>query len=204
VGIAGTGGVTSGYGNPDWRLIGMLAYTMPEKKEVVVPDPDRDGDGIPDRIDDCPDEPGLIENQGCPEAQVVVIEAAGLEILDKIYFNLDSAKLQKRSYVVLDNVAEVLNEHAEIPIIRVEGHTDRTGPFDYNMRLSQRRAESVLRYLVEKGGVVEERLIAKGFGETRPLVPGAKTKADLAQNRRVELHIPEVDPEETDDDSVEP
>ena len=218
VGAAGTGGVTSGYGNPDWRLIGMLAYTMPAKKEIVVtdtdtdgdgivdrldacpdepgppenngcPDPDRDGDGVPDRIDDCPDDPGPAENQGCPEAQVVVIESGGLEILDKIYFNVDSAKLQKRSYAVLDNVAQVLNEHPDIPIIRVEGHTDRTGPSEYNMRLSQRRAESVVRYLVESGGVVAERLIAEGFGETRPLVPNAKTKAALAQNRRVELHI---------------
>jgi outer membrane protein OmpA-like peptidoglycan-associated protein len=201
VGIAGTGGVTSGYGNPDWRLIGMLAYTMPAKKEVIVspdpapaPEPDRDGDGVPDRIDDCPDDPGPVVNQGCPEAEVVVIEAGGLEILDKIYFNVDSAKLQRRSYAVLDNVAEVLNEHVEVPIIRVEGHTDATGPFAYNMRLSQRRAESVVQYLVDAGGVGEDRLIAQGFGEARPLVPDAKTKADLAQNRRVELHIPEVGP----------
>jgi outer membrane protein OmpA-like peptidoglycan-associated protein len=219
LGIAGAGGVTSGYGNPDWRLIGMFGYTMPEKKEVIVadtdgdgiideldarPDPDRDGDGVPDRIDNCPDEPGPVENQGCPEEQVVVIEEGGLEILDKIYFNLDSAKLQRRSYAVLDNVGEVLNEHPEIPIIRVEGHTDATGPFAYNMRLSQRRAESVVRYLVENGGVGEDRLIAEGFGEMRPLVPDAKTKAALAQNRRVEFHIAEVGPEGTDDESGEP
>ncbi len=254
VGVAGTGGVTSGYGNPDWRLIGMLGYTMPEKEVAAVvdtdgdgivdeldacpnepedfdgfrdedgcpdfdndsdgildvddacpnepgppanhgcPDSDRDGDGVPDRIDNCPDEPGPVENQGCPEEQLVVIEESRLEVLDKIYFNTDSAQLQRRSHAVLDNVAAVLNAHPEIPMIRVEGYTDSTGPSAYNMRLSRRRAESVIRYLVEQGGVSQERLVPEGFGETRPLVPDAKTKMKLAQNRRVQFHLAERTP----------
>jgi len=263
LGIAGTGGVTSGYGNPDWRLIGMLAYTMPGKEKALpvdtdgdgivdeddacpieaedldgfrdddgcpdldndadgildvddacpdepgppendgCPDPDRDGDGVPDRIDNCPDEPGPVENQGCPEVQHVVIEESELQILDKIYFNVDSAVLQRRSYAVLDNVSEVLNAHPEISLIRVEGHTDSTGSADYNMRLSQRRVDSVVRYMVEKGGVSRDRLVAQGFGETRPLVPDAKTKAALAQNRRVEFRIADADPEDSDDEPAE-
>lgn len=267
VGLAGTGGVTSGYGNPDWRLIGMLGYTMPEKEKVVVvdvvvdtdgdgiideldacpkdpedfdgfrdedgcpdfdndadgildvddacpdepgppenngcPDPDRDGDGVPDRIDNCPDEPGPVENQGCPEEQQVVIEDGQLEILDKIYFNLNSAQLQRRSHGLLDNLADVLNAHPEISMIRVEGHTDRTGPSGYNMTLSQRRAESVVRYLIDEGGVSEDRLFAEGFGETRPLLPNATTKMQLAANRRVEFHIAEAGPEDTEDAPLE-
>jgi outer membrane protein OmpA-like peptidoglycan-associated protein len=263
LGLAGTGGVTSGYGNPDWRLIGMLGYTMPEKEKVVAvdtdgdgivdendecpkdpedfdgfrdedgcpdfdndadgildvddacpdepgppendgcPDPDRDGDGVPDRIDNCPDEPGPVENHGCPEEQQVVIEDSKLEILDKIYFNLNSARLQRRSHGLLDNVAEVVNAHPEISIIRVEGHTDETGPSAYNMRLSQRRAESVVRYLIEEGGVSEDRLVAQGFGETQPLVPNATTKMQLAANRRVEFHLATAGSEGTDDPPVE-
>lgn len=265
VGFAGSAGVTSGYGNPDWRLIGMLAYTMPEKEEAVVvvldtdgdgivdeldacpndpedidgfqdedgcpdfdndadgildvddacpdepgppenngcPDPDRDGDTVPDRIDNCPDVPGPVENQGCPEEQAVVIEEGQLEILDKIYFNTDSAQIQRRSYAILDNVAAVLIAHPEILIVRVEGHTDSTGRDQYNMRLSQARAESVVRYLVTKGGVSKDRLIAEGFGETRPIVPDAKTKAQLARNRRVEFHFPELGPEGPNDESGE-
>jgi len=225
VGIAGTGGVTSGYGNPDWRLIGMIGYTMRKKEKTFAvdtdgdgildvddacpnepgppendgcPDLDRDGDGVPDRVDDCPDEPGSVENQGCPEEQRVVIEDSQLEILEKIYFNVDSAQLQRRSHAVLDNVAAVLNAHLEISTIRVEGHTDSTGPSSYNMRLSQRRAESVVRYLVEEGGVSEDRLVGEGFGETRPLVPNAKTKMALAQNRRVEFHFTEAEDEVPD------
>jgi outer membrane protein OmpA-like peptidoglycan-associated protein len=57
------------------------------------------------------------------------------------------------------------------------------------MRLSKQRAQSVVRYLITKGGVAKERLMAEGFGPTRPLVPDAKTKDELAQNRRVEFHI---------------
>lgn len=162
------------------------------------PDPDRDGDGVIDRLDNCPDEPGPEENQGCPEEQQVVIEESRLEIMDKIYFNVDSADLQRRSHAVLDNVAEVLNVHPEISLVRVEGHTDSTGSAGYNLRLSQRRVDSVVRYLVDTGGVSKDRLAAEGFGETRPLVPNAKTKAELAQNRRVEFHIAEGKPDEPD------
>jgi len=212
VGFAGTGGVTSGYGNPDWRMIGMIGYTMPEREEVIivdsdedtVVDPDRDGDGVPDRLDDCPDEPGPVDNQGCPEEQRVVIEESRIEILDKIYFNVDSAQLQTRSHAVLDNVAEVLVAHPDIRIVHVEGHTDWTGPSAYNMRLSRRRAESVVRYLIDEGGVRKDRFIAEGFGETQPLVPNARTKMTLAQNRRVEFHIAEADPEAPAEESGEP
>jgi len=194
LGIAGTGGVTSGYGNPDWRLIGMLGYTMPKKEKVIVVD--TDGDSIVD-VDDA----GPVETQEPPEEQRVVIEDSRLEILDKIYFNTDSAQLQRRSHAVLDTVAEVLRAHPEIRIVGVEGHTDWTGPSAYNMRLSQRRAESVVRYLVDEGGVSKDRFIAEGFGETQPLVPDAKTKMTLAQNRRVEFHIAEADPEGPDEES---
>jgi outer membrane protein OmpA-like peptidoglycan-associated protein len=153
------------------------------------PEPDRDGDGIPDRVDNCPDEPGTVENHGCQAAQLVVIGEKQLEILEKVYFKLGSAKLQKRSWALLDNVASVMNAHPEIKKIRVEGHTDSTGSLKLNMRLSRARANTVVRYLVRRGKVDEERLVAEGFGPTRPLVPDAKTKEELAQNRRVEFHV---------------
>lgn len=232
LGFAGSAGVTSGYGNPDWRLIGMLGYTMPEKEEPVepeevdtdrdgildtddacpdepgppenqgCPESDRDGDGVVDRLDACPDEPGPPENEGCP-VEDVVIEDGKLEILDKIFFDFDSAKLQERSYGILDSVAAVLNAHPEISLIRVEGHTDSSGPDAYNMRLSQRRAESVVRYLINEGGVSKDRLVAEGFGETQPLIPDAKTPEEMAENRRVEFHLVEAGPENPNDESGE-
>ena len=160
------------------------------------PDPDRDGDGVPDRVDNCPDEPGTVENHGCQEAQLVVIGAGQLEILEKVYFKSGSRKLQKRSFALLDNVAKVVNAHPEIEIIRVEGHSDSTGSLKFNMKLSKMRADTVVRYLVGRGKVQRERLMSEGFGPTRPLVPDAKTKEELAQNRRVEFHIVDTGPED--------
>ncbi|MGB8330330.1 MAG: OmpA family protein [Polyangiales bacterium] len=156
------------------------------------PDPDRDGDGVPDRIDNCPDEPGTVENQGCQAPQLVRIGEGRLEILEMVYFKTGSAQIQKRSDALLDNVAKVMLAHPEIKLVRVEGHTDSTGSLKFNMRLSKQRADSVVRYLVKRGGVAKERLISEGFGPTRPLVPDAKTKDELAQNRRVEFHVVEV------------
>jgi len=159
------------------------------------PDPDRDGDGVPDRIDNCPDEPGTVEYHGCQAAQLVVIGAGRLEILEKVYFKTGSKKLQKRSFALLDNVASVVNAHPEIEQIRVEGHSDSTGNLKFNMRLSEARANTVVRYLVGRGKVDKARLTSEGFGPTRPIVPDAKTKEELAQNRRVEFHIVESEEE---------
>jgi outer membrane protein OmpA-like peptidoglycan-associated protein len=153
------------------------------------PDPDRDGDGVPDRIDNCPDEPGTAENQGCQAKQLVVIGDGQLEILEKVYFKKGSAKLQKRSWALLDNVAAVLIAHPEIKKIRVEGHTDKSGSLKYNMILSKKRANTVVRYLVGRGQVTRSRLIPKGFGPKKPLYADPKSKEEAALNRRVEFHI---------------
>ena len=102
----------------------------------------------------------------------------------------ETGDAEQRAFPLLDNIASVIQAHPEIEQIRIEGHTDRTGSLDFNMRLSKARATSVVDYLVSKG-VSKDRLLAEGFGPTRPLVPDAKTKAALAQNRRVEFHIVE-------------
>ncbi|MEZ4288268.1 MAG: OmpA family protein [Polyangiales bacterium] len=60
------------------------------------------------------------------------------------------------------------------------------------MKLSQRRADSVMKYLVKKG-VSADRLVAEGFGPNRPIVPDATSAEDLAQNRRVEFHITDME-----------
>lgn len=153
------------------------------------PDSDRDGDTVVDRRDNCPDEPGPPENHGCREEQQVVIADGRLEILDKVYFRTNRATIQRRSYALLENVATVLNNHPEITYVRVEGHTDSRGRHDYNVRLSQQRAEAVVEFLVERGEVSAERLEARGFGPDRPIVPDASSRAEHAQNRRVEFNL---------------
>ncbi len=77
---------------------------------------------------------------------------------------------------------ELLNQHIELG-----GHTDSRGSDTYNLALSQRRVNSAKRFLVRESGVSKERLTAKGYGESRPLIPNAKTEEEYAENRRVEL-----------------
>ncbi|MCP4499179.1 MAG: OmpA family protein [Deltaproteobacteria bacterium] len=114
-----------------------------------------------------------------------------------------SDRILPRSYELLDKVAEVIGEHQEIPLIRVEGHTDSTGRDRYNKKLSDRRAKSVRRYLVA-AGVGAARLIAIGYGEERP-IDSNKTKAGQANNRRVEFTIlNSEDSEDSDSDEDAP
>lgn len=153
------------------------------------PDTDRDEDTVVDRLDNCPDEPGSPQNHGCRERQQVVIQQGRLEILDKVYFRTNRARIQPRSHALLMNVAQVLNNHPEITRVRVEGHTDARGRREHNLELSQRRAEAVVEFLVTRGHVARERLEARGFGPDRPIVPNARTRQEHAQNRRVEFNI---------------
>jgi outer membrane protein OmpA-like peptidoglycan-associated protein len=81
----------------------------------------------------------------------------------------------------------MLKANPELSHVRVEGHTDASGPSDVNRRLSQARAESVKSYLVRKG-VAETRLEAKGYGSDRPKVKGDDAEAS-AKNRRVEFIV---------------
>ncbi|MBA3452314.1 MAG: OmpA family protein, partial [Deltaproteobacteria bacterium] len=151
------------------------------------PDTDSDSDGVVDRIDNCPQEAGSKDNQGCKKKQLVVITKDKLQILDQVYFKTSSAKLDKKSNKLLDNMAFVLKAHPEIAKVRVEGHTDDVGDDAKNLTLSQARAESVVAYLVG-AGVEATRLEAVGFGETKQLVAGTTKKARTA-NRRVEFNV---------------
>ena len=151
------------------------------------PDPDRDGDTVVDRLDNCPDEAGSVEFQGCLKRQLVALTGGTIEVLDIVHFKTNKDVILSISFGLLDNVAEVIRDHSEIDKIRVEGHTDERGRDAYNKDLSQRRAESVVRYLVSKG-VAVERLEAVGFGEEVPVATNA-TKEGRAANRRVEFKI---------------
>ena len=88
---------------------------------------------------------------------------------------------------LLDQVAATLKNHSEIRLLRVEGHTDSDGADAYNEALSQRRADSVRTYLVS-AGVPAERLVAKGFGEAKPIAPNSSRRGKEA-NRRVEFNV---------------
>jgi len=160
-------------------------------QERGCPAKDSDGDSLFDHQDNCPTESGPKENQGCPAAkkQLVVLEGKRLRILDKVFFENGKATLQARSNALLDNVAQVLIAHPEIPKVQIEGHTDDAGPAELNKKLSQDRANAVRDYLVKKG-VPDARLTAVGFGPEKPAVPN-DSPANRELNRRVEFNLPE-------------
>ncbi|HEX7114391.1 MAG TPA: OmpA family protein [Steroidobacter sp.] len=109
-----------------------------------------------------------------------------LNMPSNITFALNSADLNSQFFNVLDGVAMVLNEYNKT-VVEVAGHTDSTGSDQYNMQLSERRAEAVARYLVSQG-IKQQRLITVGAGETRPIASN-DTEEGRAANRRVELTI---------------
>lgn len=109
-----------------------------------------------------------------------------LNLPSSITFATNSADLNAQFYNALDGVSMVLKEYNKT-VIEVAGHTDSTGSDQYNQQLSQRRASSVANYLASHG-VVNQRLITVGAGESHP-VASNDTDAGRAQNRRVEMTI---------------
>jgi outer membrane protein OmpA-like peptidoglycan-associated protein len=103
-----------------------------------------------------------------------------------ITFGFDSAEVQPQFRPVLDNLAVTLNEYNQT-LIEVAGHTDSIGSAAYNQTLSERRASNVANYLGSRG-VMRDRMIVVGAGQTRPIASNA-TEAGRAQNRRVEITL---------------
>ena len=122
-----------------------------------------------------------------PEPEKAVRTDEKIEITEKIQFETASAEIRPESFGVLDEVAQVMNENPDITKVRIEGHTDSRGGRAYNQKLSQRRAASVRRYLIDKG-VSGDRLVAKGYGLSKPIADNS-TEEGMYENRRVEFTI---------------
>ena len=121
-----------------------------------------------------------VNERGCPEVGEKLITLEGVN------FNTDSAKLRSESESILDAAVKVLNENSVVHV-RVEGHTDSRGSDEYNRKLSERRAQSVVAYLVSQG-IDANRLSAIGYGESAPVAPN-DTPENMYKNRRVELVV---------------
>jgi outer membrane protein OmpA-like peptidoglycan-associated protein len=159
------------------------------KDDDGCPDCDNDGDGVPECpkvVDKCPNKPAKTPD-GCPQKyKLVVVTKTKIELKQTIYFAFRKWVIKRRSYPLLNEVAQALKDNPHIRV-RIEGHTDSIGPYRFNKRLSQRRAEAVKRYLMRKG-VPSGRMIPKGYGEAVPIADN-RTKAGRDQNRRVEFVI---------------
>ena len=142
---------------------------------------DSDKDGVADHLDKCPNTlVGVaVDKNGCPNKN------QDLDKLKKgIQFKTGSAKLTASSNKTLNNIAKLLKKLPAVNL-EVQGHTDDTGKEEKNKKISEQRAQAVVKYLVKKG-IDSERLRAVGYGSDKPIADN-KTKKGRKLNRRVEL-----------------
>lgn len=161
----------------------------PDPQRLGCPQPDRDRDTVADAVDACPDVAGApnidARRNGCPG--LVLVRDGRIVILQPVFFATNRDKILRPSFRVLSAVVAALRAQPEIRRIGVEGHTDDVGSAEDNLRLSQRRAQAVVVWLTQHG-VDADRVEARGYGNTQPLVPNGSVPA-RASNRRVEFHI---------------
>lgn len=171
----------------DWRF--MIGFQTPlTAKPVELPPPpppppppaDSDGDGVVDGVDECPNtQKGLqVDKVGCAIKQTFELKG--------VNFEFDKATLMVNAKHILDKAADTLKGQPSMQV-EIAGHTDSMGPDEYNQNLSERRANSVRDYLIEKGAN-GDNLTAKGYGESEPVATN-DTPEGREENRRVELRI---------------
>ncbi len=169
------------------------AGAHPDAARRGCPDPDIDHDDISNEHDACPEDRGPATNDaatnGCPR---VFVTADHVVIQQQPRFATNRAVILPESMSLLMEVAQVLEAHPELLRVEIQGHTDDRGRQELNGQLSQRRAQSIRDYLVTRG-IAAERLVARGYADTRPLVDNA-TDEGRARNRRVEFLVTERRP----------
>ena len=157
------------------------------------PDPDNDRDRIADIHDACPNDPetynGTEDEDGCPDRGSVVVEDSSIAILDRVFFDRDSARLNARSFPIIDAIAATLINNPQVNRVEVRGHTSDDEAD--GEALSNARAVAVLNALTERG-VPPFQVIARGYAARQPSQPG-RTRAAREDNRSVTFQILETE-----------
>jgi outer membrane protein OmpA-like peptidoglycan-associated protein len=160
----------------------------PDPNRAGCPLKDTDGDGISDDKDACPDRPGPADpdpkKNGCPQ---VTIKSGSTTVLQPVHFARNKDTILPSSFPMLQEIAKTLVSNQQIKRVSIEGHADDTGTHTWNQRLSEKRAASIMKFLI-KAGVKKSRLESHGFGDTKPLSEDRSEEARAA-NRRVEFRI---------------
>lgn len=180
----------------------------PERPLKIV-EPDSDGDGVPDNIDECPNTPigvpvdirgcplsmdrdndGIPDNvDRCPNTPVgAKVDIHGCWSLPAIHFSTRTSKLSRHSQRILKELLLVLKDNPHVSVA-IQGFTDNSGHKRLNNKLAERRAKAVQNYLI-MNGIAKSRLTTTSMGAESP-VANNKTREGRAQNRRVEI-IPNI------------
>jgi outer membrane protein OmpA-like peptidoglycan-associated protein len=117
----------------------------------------------------------------------VEVNTDSVKILEQVFFDLDKSTIRPESFPLLDQVANTLLLNPQLRRVEIQGHTDSQGTAEYNLALSQARAEAVRAYLIQRG-VAEYRLVAVGYGLSQPLTQET-SESKRALNRRVQFVI---------------
>ena len=123
-----------------------------------------------------------------PEQKRVEVRDNKIVINEMVQFEVNSDKIKSESHSLLNEVASVIKENPQIKAILVEGHASAEGGAAHNLKLSDRRAKSVMKYLTKEGAIDKGMLSAKGYGIERPIADN-DTEEGRIKNRRVEFTI---------------
>ena len=166
---------------------GTAAPAVVAAAPVVVAPLDSDNDGIIDSLDKCGDTPSThqIDNYGCSLSMFV--ETTEQHEVGSILFANNSSIVKKESYDKIEKLATYMNNNPKSTVL-ILGHSSDVGQADYNMMLSDKRANSVANILIEKYRINRNRVSAKGEGITQPIIEGNSPEANKA-NRRIEAYI---------------
>lgn len=156
---------------------------------------DSDGDGVFDGLDNCPDTPEnvKVDKEGCPltDVEVQLLDTGSLTT-NQIVFEFSSAEIDVAQSGILTAIGEAMSDWPELEI-EIIGHTDSSGPEEFNLELSQQRAASVLKYLQANFPQISDSQVkASGRGETQPIADNDTAEGRQA-NRRVEFKVLNTD-----------
>ncbi len=165
----------------------VIKDTIRIKEVIMDPTIDKDGDGVPDVDDKCPELKGDVTNYGCPKIKEKTRKVFS-KALRGIQFETNLAVIKSVSYPVLQEVVIALKENPGYQI-EILGHTDNKGGAEYNLELSQKRADAVARFL-ENNGIDKRRIVTTGMGLSKPVATN-ETPEGRALNRRVEFVVKE-------------
>lgn len=146
---------------------------------------DSDGDGVPDYLDKCP---------GTPKGIIVDEKGCELKLTLRINFDHDKAEIKPEFKEDIAKAADFVRANPQAPYILLAGHTDSQGEDDYNQKLSERRAAAVRQALIDDHGLDANKLKVRGYGEAQPVADNA-TPEGRYENRRVEVICCAVLPE---------
>ena len=166
------------YGDENYILIGEKENYFSTRGEFTTIGKELDKSTLKDFITNVEFEKNLILDR------IVVNKSI---VLDNIYYDLDKADIREDAALELDKLVVILRDNPNISI-ELSSHTDDRASVEYNQDLSQRRAESAVYYILSKG-ITENRIIAKGYGESQLIIANAKSEEEHRINRRTEFKV---------------